>query len=115
MLRVRGRRCPLTSVEDLPAPEAEYLPGAVPLLEGGRQLRGRDVQVDGDADQTHVNPPLLHVELGGGRSRIPAAEGESKRQYYYILWTSEEATSRTAARGEARAANSPSPPPLQAS
>lgn len=59
----------LTPVEDFPASEVEDLAGVVPLLQGRRQLRGRDVQVDGhqrDADQTHMNPPLSHLELSGG-------------------------------------------------
>lgn len=54
-----------TSVEDVPVPEAEHLAGAVPLLQGRWELRGRDVQVDGhqgDADQTDMDPPLSHLE-----------------------------------------------------
>lgn len=74
----------LTSVEDLPASEVEGLSGTVPLLQGRWQLRGRDVQVDGyqrDADQTHMDPPLSHLELSGGVSLIPAPERrDNKRQ-----------------------------------
>lgn len=61
--------CPLTSVEDLVAPEVEDVPGALPLVQGRWELRGRDVQVDRhqrDADQAHMKPPLSHVELSGG-------------------------------------------------
>lgn len=65
-------RSQVTSVEDLPAPEVEELPGTVPLLQGRWKLRGRDVQVDGhqrDADQTHMNPPLSHLELSSAPER----------------------------------------------
>lgn len=69
----------LTSVEDLLAPEVEDVSGTVPLLQSRWQLRGRDVQVDGyqrDADQTHVNPPLSHLELSdGGVSFLPLRDG----------------------------------------
>ncbi len=68
-----------TSVEDLPAPEVEDVPGAVPLLQRRWELRGRDVQVDSDqrdANQAHMNPPLSHVELsGGGVSFLPLTDG----------------------------------------
>lgn len=68
-----------TSVEDFPASEVEHLPVAVPLLQGWRELRGRDVQVDGyqrDADQAHMNPPLSHLRLsGGGIAFMPLGHG----------------------------------------
>lgn len=69
----------LTSVEDVPAPEAEHLPGAVPLLQGRRELRRGDVQVhrhQGDADQTDMDPPLSHLEPSDGGGLIPASAGD---------------------------------------
>lgn len=70
-----------TSVEDVPVPEAEHLTGAVPLLQGRRELRGRDVQVNGhqgDADKTDMDPPLSHLERSdGGGLVIPASAGHT--------------------------------------
>lgn len=72
-----------TSVEDVPVPEAEHLAGAVPLLQGRWQLRGRDVQINshqGDADQTDMDPPLSHLERSdGGGLVIPASAGQTLR------------------------------------
>lgn len=70
-----------TSVEDVPVPEAEQLAGAVPLLQGRWELRGRDVQVNGhqgDADQTDMDPPLSHLERSDGSGLvIPASAGHT--------------------------------------
>lgn len=57
----------------------EDLPSTVPLLQRSGQLRGRDVQVHGhqrDADQTHMNPPLSHLELSReGVAFLPVRDG----------------------------------------
>lgn len=69
---------PPTSEEDLIAPEVEDLPSTLPLLQGRRQLRRRDVEVDRqqrDADQADMKPPLSHIELSGGVvSFLPASK-----------------------------------------
>lgn len=41
------------------------------------------MQVDGyqrDADQTHMDPPLSHLELSGGGGLIPASERRRQKQ-----------------------------------
>lgn len=65
-----------TSVKDPLLSKVKEIPRAVPLLQGFGELRRRDVQIDGhqrDADQTHMDPPLSHVELSG-EALIPAPE-----------------------------------------
>lgn len=72
----RARRSPVTSVEDVLLLVGEVASGGPPGEESWGELGGWDVQVDGeegDAQQPHLHPPLLH----------PAAE--SKAPVYWDL------------------------------
>lgn len=74
---------PPTSVEDLIAPEVEDLPSTLPLVQGGRQLRRWDVEVDRqqwDADQANMEPPLSHIELSGGVVSFLPARPQKKQE-----------------------------------
>lgn len=79
--------CPPTSVEDLIAPEVEDFTSTLPLLQGRRQLRRWDVEVDRhkwDADQPNMKPPLSHIELSGGADSFLPARPQKKKKRSYL-------------------------------
>lgn len=94
----------LTSVEDVPVPEAEHLSGAVPLLQGRWELRRRDVQVhrhQWDADQADMDPPLSHLEPSDGGGLIPASvrdgvTGTHSQQVWQLAFTRDRRRAREA-------------------